>query len=417
MARAGIYKWDVKAARDQLLKNGRHPSVDAIRTALGDTGSKSTIHRYLKELEQEEGAPGTAGISEALQGLVAQLAERLQHEAEIELKAATARYDADRTASRAQLGASQTEVERLRTQLELTEGRLDTEKQAHVATIGRLSAEQTHGVQLREQIHGLEQRLAEQVEYRQSLEQKHENARQALEHFRAATKEQRDQEQRRHEQQVQQLQADVRGLTGSINEKLSHIAQLSRDGAALSAENGSLRTQVQQFRSEQDQLQRDIVRAKEAAQHSEGQRQALEGQVQELKSTLAEHRRQSTADAQQIRDLELAAAREGVQMEQARERIEALDAEASWLRRLADAAGIEGSAAEIKNHPPEVQNRMTLVRTEARRVLKSDSAAELWLYQRNADLGDVSPVSILSSDVGVAEARKVLMRAEASHPG
>lgn len=33
----------------------RTPSVDAVRVALGNTGSKTTIHKYPKELEAEEG--------------------------------------------------------------------------------------------------------------------------------------------------------------------------------------------------------------------------------------------------------------------------------------------------------------------------------------------------------------------------
>lgn len=54
MARAGIYKSEVVRARDNLLAMGRYPSIDAIRGELGNTGSKGTIHRYLKEIEEEE---------------------------------------------------------------------------------------------------------------------------------------------------------------------------------------------------------------------------------------------------------------------------------------------------------------------------------------------------------------------------
>ena len=50
MARAGLYQSDIKKARDALLAQGRYPSVDAVRVALGNTGSKTTIHKYLKEL-------------------------------------------------------------------------------------------------------------------------------------------------------------------------------------------------------------------------------------------------------------------------------------------------------------------------------------------------------------------------------
>ncbi|MFX6330932.1 DNA-binding protein, partial [Acinetobacter baumannii] len=55
MARTGLYKSEVKKARDSLLALGRHPSVDAVRVELGNTGSKTTIHKYLKELEEDEG--------------------------------------------------------------------------------------------------------------------------------------------------------------------------------------------------------------------------------------------------------------------------------------------------------------------------------------------------------------------------
>ena len=95
MARIGLSKSDVKDARDALLAQSRHPSVDAVRSALGDTGSKTTIHKYLKELEEEEGGGvNTASISTALQDLVGRLAARLQEEAEETLVKARAELDA-----------------------------------------------------------------------------------------------------------------------------------------------------------------------------------------------------------------------------------------------------------------------------------------------------------------------------------
>jgi hypothetical protein len=35
MARTGLYKSEVKKARDTLLAHGKHPSVDAVRIELG----------------------------------------------------------------------------------------------------------------------------------------------------------------------------------------------------------------------------------------------------------------------------------------------------------------------------------------------------------------------------------------------
>jgi len=90
MARGGLYKTEVQKARNSLLAQGKHPSVDALRVALGNTGSKTTIHRYLKELEAEDGprVGATVAISDALQDLVGRLAERLHEEAEVRITAA-----------------------------------------------------------------------------------------------------------------------------------------------------------------------------------------------------------------------------------------------------------------------------------------------------------------------------------------
>ncbi len=97
MARAGIYKSEVVRARNNLLAMGRYPSIDAIRGELGNTGSKGTIHRYLKEIEEEEGgSTGTqVAVSEAIQDLSARLAERLHEEADQRLAALTDKHKAE----------------------------------------------------------------------------------------------------------------------------------------------------------------------------------------------------------------------------------------------------------------------------------------------------------------------------------
>ena len=79
MARGGINKLLVKQARDALMTRGENPSIDRVRIELGNTGSKATIHRYLKELEEEESArlDDEALLSNALKEMVAKLASKL----------------------------------------------------------------------------------------------------------------------------------------------------------------------------------------------------------------------------------------------------------------------------------------------------------------------------------------------------
>ena len=83
MARGGINKVVVQQARQALIARGENPSIDAIRIELGNTGSKTTIHRYLKELEDVDHGRGTAPalLSDQLTNLVAQMAAQLQDEA------------------------------------------------------------------------------------------------------------------------------------------------------------------------------------------------------------------------------------------------------------------------------------------------------------------------------------------------
>ena len=95
MARAGLSKSEVQRARDQLVAEGRYPSADAVRAALGNTGSKSTIHRYLKELASE-GSTASASRQQterSLQVLIEQISSRLHTDAEERLRAVTAGYE------------------------------------------------------------------------------------------------------------------------------------------------------------------------------------------------------------------------------------------------------------------------------------------------------------------------------------
>lgn len=99
MARSGLTKSQVREARDRLLAEGRHPSVDAVRHAVGDCGSKSTIHKYLKELRNEDaGAEGGASIrredtGRALHALVDALADRLHADVDERMRLLRAAHD------------------------------------------------------------------------------------------------------------------------------------------------------------------------------------------------------------------------------------------------------------------------------------------------------------------------------------
>ncbi|WP_377154967.1 DNA-binding protein [Roseateles sp. UC29_93] len=116
-------KADVQRARLGLVKAGKHPSIDAIRIELGNTGSKATIYRHLKEIEADEGGLSTpnASISEELQAFVANLASRLEYESR-------ARIDTLQAGHAAQIKRAAEALER--SQADARVARLDAERLA-----------------------------------------------------------------------------------------------------------------------------------------------------------------------------------------------------------------------------------------------------------------------------------------------
>jgi chromosome segregation ATPase len=252
MARGGVYKTEVEKARNALLAEGKHPSVDAVRVALGNTGSKTTIHRHLKELEAEDdaGVGGKYPVSDALADLVSRLAGRLNEEADAKIAEAKERFDAQLRTRTEQLERAQQEVSGVRGQLEHAETGWQDEKASHEAARQSLQEATTQIRQLEERVAGLNARVAEHEAHAQSLEEKHRHAREALEHYRTSVKEQREQEQRRHEHQVQELQVALRQANETIGEKNHELLQLNRDNGRLTEHSGRLDKELHQARSE-----------------------------------------------------------------------------------------------------------------------------------------------------------------------
>ena len=249
MARGGIYRTDVERARRTLLAQNKNPSIDAIRAELGNTGSKSTIHRHLKDIESEEGGPiGTkVAVSDALQDLVVRLAARLHEEAEARI-AEVRTQCATQIAEQSQaLERQQHEAAGFRNQLERAEVALTEQIRQ------RQAAEQTQqaGVvmigQLDERVAGLLARQEEREAHIASLETKHNHAREALEHFRTSAKEQRDQENRRHEHEVQGLQVQLRQANEALNGKNHELMQLNRENARMTEQIGQQAKDLRQL--------------------------------------------------------------------------------------------------------------------------------------------------------------------------
>lgn len=333
MARTGIFKWDVKDARDKLVQEGRHPSIDAVRSKLGNTGSKSTIHRFLKELDEEEAGSSKVAVSDALQALVSQLSERLLHEAQVEIEAASARFAAERAALKAECVAARQDAAALRESLESADAALATERSERKSIEAELHEAHLHVARLTEQAKAYEQRLAEQSDYQSSLEAKHENARQALEHFRAASKEQREQECLRHDHQVQQLQMEIRTLNSTLTEKLTQLTRISADAASLSTEIAMTRHQLAESRADKARLEKEVTQLHSLVSKAAAERVDLDRRLSEARETEGELKTRLSAADERARALDISAARSEVMLESHKALVAELERDLSLARQ------------------------------------------------------------------------------------
>jgi len=312
MARGGLYRTDVEKARSALIAQGKHPSVDAVRVALGNTGSKTTIHRYLKEIDAEEGSDRKVAVSDALLDLVARLAAQLHAEADALIAAEKATCSAAVAAAQ-QIAQQRTqEAGQVRDELQRTETVLAQERHDHGVSRQQLVDASVRLSQFEERAAGLAQQVESANAHALSLEKKHEHAREALEHYRVSVKEQRDQEQRRHEHQVQELQLELRKANESINEKNHQVLQLNRDNARLTELVSQRDKEIVDFKSKARDHQRElnelrpfatahqVLEAKFAAEHQAAA--ALRGELETARlETRQAHQDRHQSDHEVIR--------------------------------------------------------------------------------------------------------------------
>lgn len=267
-------------------------------------------------------------ISDALQDLVGRLAERLHVDAETMVAQAQERFQAELHERTQALEQARQEAGNLSVQLQRTETALQTEREASEAARGEVASRTTELAKLQERIVGLTARLAEHESHARSLEQKHEHAREALEHYRTSVKDQREQEQRRHEHQVQELQVTLRQANEALTAKNHDLVQLNR-------ENG-------QWLERHTRLEKEVAQLRQTIQ-------TQQGDLDTLRLTAVEHQALQVRWGQDAQSLDAARqdlAQARTELAQERERRE--QAEAETLRATVRLSTLEPLLAQLQ---------------------------------------------------------------------
>lgn len=283
MARGGINKYLVQQARNALLVRDEYPSIDAVRVELGNTGSKSTIHRYLKELEEEEGAQldDEALLSNTLKEMVSRMAARLHEEAKQVIERAASAHQKALEERDAAITALQAELESAKRSLSQMSDERDTEHATRLEHVQKATEATNQLAELRGIHEGLLARLAEKDERINSLEEKHRNARDALEHFRESAKAQRDDDQRAHVHQIQ-------GLQGQVRELKDQVTGLQNDNIKLNGANAELVTQLGATQRELRERKSELQSAQDKLSVLSAQQAKTQSQAEQLKAALEE---------------------------------------------------------------------------------------------------------------------------------
>ncbi|SDG38980.1 replication region DNA-binding N-term [Pseudomonas benzenivorans] len=304
MARGGINKAIVQKARNALLTRGVHPSIDAVRIELGNTGSKTTIHRYLKELESVEQAISSDALSAPLTGLIEQLLGQLKAEAQQSVAQAHEALLRERAAVQQQTAVLEVKMRDLELKCTDLALELQASQKLIIQEQQQRQAVEADNVQISQSRQDLEVRLRERDERIKSLEKMHQHTRDALEHYRQANKVQREQEQRRQEAQTSQLQAEIRQLRQMLILKQDELTQLNRDNERLLTEARHL--QKEQHEQQKLVLQRTLAleELQSALTYSEHLNEALGQECKTLQREVSRLGEASAIQIQQMQDLQ-----------------------------------------------------------------------------------------------------------------
>lgn len=273
MARLGILYSDLANAAAQLVAEGKNPTVDNVRVALGSTGSKSTIAPLLKRWKAEHqdavvdvaqgmGLPGPLlqamkGIHEKLQDDVKQQLEQARDAHHVALLAAhdaTQQAEDEKQVLQENKVALSTELD----QIKESRSQLDARYQAMAIEQATLQARQE----------GAQQRLLDRAAEVATLNGQLTQARAQFDHYLDAAAEQRTQERQAADQRCMHLEQE---LAASRQQHLQQQSALSR-----------YETRIAQLQDENTQLNRNLQNAEKSWEACQTERELLTYQVADM---------------------------------------------------------------------------------------------------------------------------------------
>ena len=283
MGRTGITQHEVSRAAQELLDKGIAPTIDNVREALGGTGSKTTISKYVRIWK--EGQPHSTSstlpgsVLTAMEGAYEQLkAESFQSAQELE-----ARYTDQLDACSQQVEAAQQQGQKLAAinaeqAVKLT--RLTTELEALKPlnqqlemTLGQITAERDV----------LQQRLEERDDYILDKKTEIERLHRQQRHFEEMTA-------ANHEAEIGRFQAELNQLRQERDTATTERDHGRAENQALAVALRSAETQQTELAAENTTLSHQATQRLHDISQANERMQTLEAQVSELQTENTQYR-------------------------------------------------------------------------------------------------------------------------------
>jgi chromosome segregation ATPase len=212
MARAGIIYSQVASVASKLANHGINATVDNVREALGNTGSKSTIAPLLKRWKSEQEkhvSVAQTGLPADLVATVKNLYEHLQHDAAQKIDATLAQLTSAEAIFNEQMETARDAAAVLKTERDALDTALTQERNAHEKLGAAYHGLQIIEAKLQAEGTGLTQRLQDHHIKVDNLQQQLHQAHTQFEHYQESIAGQRMEERRQFENAKVTLEAEI----------------------------------------------------------------------------------------------------------------------------------------------------------------------------------------------------------------
>jgi len=286
MGRPGVTYNDVVMAAEQLASQGRNPTIESVRAAIG-SGSTATIGPYLRAWRNKQDVSRQIAMKENLPAelisVVKGLWERVFIDAEAKFETARTEIQQSLTESQQKLSLLQIEYNRSQQQI----AALTEEKHAFLNQ-NRLLEEtiNRHIETVRDQeteVNNQAARLGAQSVRIEELHQMHLQVQKNLEHYREASLTQRQHDQRLHEQQCQKLEHEIHLLRKELAQAQGSLVAVKERLAGEQKSSKNLVETVKEMKKKTEsddkmlsELREELSAHRQASEHWRQQHQLLE---------------------------------------------------------------------------------------------------------------------------------------------